>query len=257
MRLGGKVALITGAAGGLGSAQARLLAAEGAKVAVADLAEDAGHALAADIAKAGGEAVFVKLDVTSEASWNAAVEAVVARYGALHVLVNNAGVHLLHNIDDTTPDEWDRVMAVNAKSVFLGTRAAVKAMRKSGGPSTGLRTGGSIVNISSTAGIVGSRISAAYNPSKAAVRIFTKSTALQYAKDNIRANSVHPGPADTKMLDAVYPDPSNKQKRAAELPLGRFATPRDIAYAVLFLASDESSYMTGAELVVDGGLTAQ
>ena len=249
MRLANKVAIVTGAAGGLGSAQSKLLASQGAKVAVADLAEDPGRKLADDITASGGDAFFVKLDVTSEQSWNAAVEAVVARYGGLHILVNNAGIHLLHNIDDTTPDEWDKVMAVNAKSVFLGTRAAVKAMRKSGG--------GSIVNISSTAGIIGSRISAAYNPSKAAVRIFTKSTALQYAKDNIRANSIHPGPADTKMIDEVYPDPANKQKRGTELPMGRFATPQDVANAVLFLASDESSYMTGSELVVDGGLTAQ
>lgn len=249
MRLAGKVALVTGAAGGLGSAQARLLAAEGARVAVADVAEEAGRRLADEISRSGSQAMFVRLDVTSESAWKRSVDEVVKHFGHLHILVNNAGIYRRDTIEKAASEDWDAVMAVNAKGVFLGTRAAVPAMRASGG--------GSIVNISSTAAMLGSRLSAAYNPSKAAVRVFTKSTALQFAKDGIRANSVHPGPADTEMLAQVYSDPELRRGRGAEVPLGRFATPKDIAYAVLFLASDESSYMTGAELAVDGGLTAQ
>ena len=249
MRLEGKVALISGGARGLGAAEARLMAAEGAKVAIGDLREDQGRRLAADIGEDGGDAVFVNLDVTSEADWTRAVQAVVDLFGKLNVLVNNAGIHNLKRIEEATQEEWDKVMEVNAKGVFLGTKAAIPAMRSAGG--------GAIVNISSTSGIVGSVISAAYNPSKAAVRLFTKSTALQHAKDGIRANSVHPGPAETDMLRSIYTTREALHQRGLQLPLGRFGTPEDIAYGVLFLASDESSYMTGAELVIDGGMTAQ
>jgi 3alpha(or 20beta)-hydroxysteroid dehydrogenase len=247
-RLSNKVALITGGAGGFGVAQARLFAAEGAAVAIADLAEDAGQALASEIVVAGGRAIFVRLDVTNEDSWAAAVDDTVARLGPPTVLVQNAGIYVREPIAEATVEQWDKVMAVNAKGVFLGTRAVVSHMSEAGG--------GSIVNVSSTAGLVGSRITAAYNPSKAAVRMFTKSTALQFAAQGIRANSIHPGPADTEMLAIVYPNRELLESRASEVPMGRFGTAADIATAALFLASDESSYMTGAELVVDGGVTA-
>ncbi len=249
MRLKNKVALITGGAGGFGVAQARLFAAEGAAVAIADLAEDAGERLANEISTTGASAIFVRLDVTDEGSWSAAVDATVARLGPPTVLVQNAGIYVREPIAEATVEQWDKVMAVNAKGVFLGTRAVVSHMSEAGS--------GSIVNVSSTAGLVGSRITAAYNPSKAAVRMFTKSTALQFAAQGIRANSIHPGPADTEMLTLVYPDAELMASRASEVPMGRFGTAADIASAALFLASDESSYMTGAELVVDGGVTAQ
>ena len=241
--------LITGGAGGFGVAQARLFAAEGAAVAVADLRVDDGRRLASEIEADGGSAVFVRLDVTDEGGWRAAVGEAADRLGPITVLVQNAGIYMREAIGEATPEQWDTVMAVNAKGVFLGTKAVVGGMVAAGG--------GSIVNVSSTAGIVGSRIAAAYSPSKAAVRVFTKSTALQYATQGVRANSIHPGPADTEMLDLVYPSPELRAARGSEIPLGRFATAMDVAHAALFLASDESSYMTGAELVVDGGMTAQ
>ena len=249
MRLEGKVALISGGARGLGAAEARLMASEGARVAIGDLREDQGQTLVREIGEDGGDTMFVRLDVTSEDDWTRGVKAVVDRFGKLNVLVNNAGIHNLKRIEEATQEDWDRVMEVNAKGVFLGTKAAIPAMRSAGG--------GAIVNISSTAGIVGSVISAAYNPSKAAVRLFTKSTALQHAKDGIRANSVHPGPAETDMLRSIYTTQESLHERGLQLPLGRFGRPDDIAYGVLFLASDESSYMTGSELVIDGGMTAQ
>ena len=163
--------------------------------------------------------------------------------------MQNAGIYRSGRILETDGAKWDSIMSVNAKGVFLGTKTVLPKMISAGG--------GSIVNISSTAGIIGSSISTAYNPSKAAVRVFTKSTALQHAKDNVRANSIHPGPVESEMLSQVYPDMKLKRKRGNEIPLGRFARPVDVCNAALFLASDESSYMTGSELVIDGGLTAQ
>ena len=249
MRLDGKVALISGGSRGMGAAEARLFAREGAKVGIADVLEEEGRRLEAEIVETGGEAVFLRLDVTKEEDWERAVDAVVGRFGSLDVLVNNAGIYRRDIIEETTVAGWDEVMDVNAKGVFLGTKAAIPAMREAGG--------GSIVNISSIAGIIGSRLSTAYNASKGAVRLLTKSTALQYAEDGIRANSVHPGLVLTAMADIVLPEPEMKKKRASETPLGRVGVPEDVAYGVLFLASDESSYMTGAELVIDGGHTAQ
>ena len=249
MRLQGKVALISGAARGMGAAEARLFASQGASVVIADTREDDGLRLEAEISEAGGKAVFQLLDVTSDSDWERAVEAVVASFGKLDVLVNNAGILHRATVEETTPEAWDQLMDINAKGVFLGTRAAIPAMREAGG--------GSIVNISSTSGLVGATVSTAYNASKGAVRLLTKSTALQYAKDGIRANSVHPGPIDTAMLDVAFPNNDFRESREAEIPMGRIGRPEEVAYGVLFLASDESSYITGSELVIDGGWTAK
>jgi NAD(P)-dependent dehydrogenase (short-subunit alcohol dehydrogenase family) len=249
MRLEGKVALISGGARGMGAAEARLFAREGARVAVGDLLVEEGARLESEIAEAGGDCIFIRLDVTSEESWANAVELTVSRYGRLDVLVNNAGIYQKARVEDTTLEGWDRVMAINAAGPFLGTKAAVPAMRDSGG--------GSIVNISSTAGLVGSLHSTAYTASKGAVRLLTKATCIQYAGDGIRANSVHPGPIDTDMLASVYSDPEERRLRVSRIPMGREGTVDEVAYGVLFLASDESSFMTGSELVIDGGATAQ
>ena len=194
--------------------------------------------------------MFVSLDVTSEENWNQAVAATVARFGKLDILVNNAGIFPLGNVEDTTVEMWDQVMAINGKGVFLGTKAVIPVMRKAGG--------GSIINISSVAGLIGSARAAAYGATKGAVRIFTKSTAVQYAKEGIRANSVHPGIIDTPMtVPTILIDDASREAQMERTPLGRLGQSEDVANGVLFLASDESSFMTGSELVIDGGLTAQ
>jgi len=250
MRLENKVALISGGARGMGAAEARMFAREGAKVVIGDVLEAEGRQVEAQINEAGGECVFVLLDVTQESQWQHAVETAVARFGRLDVLVNNAGIVLRGILEDTSAEDWDKVMDVNAKGVFLGTRAAISEMKKSGG--------GSIVNISSISGIVGqSDIQPVYNASKGAVRIFTKSAAIQYAKEGIRVNSVHPGSIDTPMAGDRLNDPELQRQANERTPLGRTAHPDEVAYGVLFLASDESSFMTGSELVIDGGATAQ
>ena len=248
MRLEGKVALISGGARGMGAAEARLFASEGAKVVLGDLLEAEGQQVEAEIAEAGGEAVFVHLDVTSEADWQNAIDTALERFGGLHILVNNAGIWNGGNVEAQTVEGWDRVMDINAKGVFLGTKAAIPAMRESGN--------GSIVNISSVAGIIGSVGATAYNASKGAVRILTKSTAVQYAAEGIRCNSVHPGPIETQMIREVYPDEETRNSRVGAIPMGRMGEIDDVAKGVLFLASDEASYMTGSELVIDGGATA-
>ena len=258
MRLMGKVAFISGGARGMGAEEARLFAQEGAKVVIGDVLDDGGPKMEAEINETGGEALFVRLDVTQEEAWRRAVEAAVARFGRLDVLVNNAGISgerpgegpML--LEDAPVEDWDRVMNVNAKGVFLGTKHVIPAMREAGG--------GSIINISSMAGIVavpGSGGSGAYNASKGAVRLLTKSTAIQYASEGIRCNSVHPGWIDTPMSESTMADPERRAQWVRYTPLGRVGVPRDIANGVLFLASDESSYMTGSELVIDGGVTAQ
>ena len=249
MRVAGKVALISCGAGGIGAATAKLLAEEGAAVVIADLLEDEGRATEAMIAESGGKAMFVNLDVTSEDSWDNAVQAAVSSFGKLDILVNNAGVSLRFGVEQTSAQEWDAVMDVNVKGVFLGTKAAIPEMRKSGG--------GSIINISSIYGLVGSATSAAYHASKGAVRVFNKSTAIQYASENIRANSVHPGFVDSPMTQAFHDNPEIHNERVAKMPLGRMGQPEDIAAGILYLASDESSFVTGSELVIDGGMTAQ
>ena len=249
MRLEGKVALITGAARGQGAAEARLFAQEGAKVILADVSDPEGIAVAAEIAEAAGDAIYVHLDVTDESEWDAAVQSAVTSFGKLDILVNNAGIWRRGHVMETSSEQWDDIMDVNAKGVFLGTKSAIPEMRKAGG--------GSIVNISSTAGLVGSKTSSAYSASKGAVRIFSKSTAIQYASEGIRANSIHPGPIDTDMGDQVWPDPTSREASISRTALSRIGTAQDIAYGALYLASDESSFVTGSELVIDGGVTAQ
>ena len=253
-RLEGKVALISGGARGQGAVEAKLFAQEGAKVVIGDILEAEGKQVEAEINEGGAECLFVRLDVANEADWLQAIESTVARFGKLDVLVNNAGIGSRGpdgeqvTIENLTEGQWDRVMDINAKGVFLGTKCAIPEMRKAGR--------GSIINISSIAGLVGGTTSA-YGASKGAVRIFTKSTAIQYAKEGIRANSVHPGVIDTPMAASMLADEADRQAHVARHPIGRLGIPEDVAYGVLYLASDESSFVTGSELVIDGGLTAQ
>ena len=248
MRVAGKVALVSGGARGLGEAQAKLLAAEGAKVVIGDVLEEEGRKVEAEINELGGEAFFMPLDVTKTDDWNAIIAETVSRFGKLDVLVNNAGIGGRGGLD-MPEEEWDEVMDVNAKGVFLGTKLAMPEMLKTGN--------GSIVNISSQMGIVGSDTSnPAYQASKAAVHVFTKSIALRYATQGIRVNSVHPGPIDTPMLQAGFIDPERMKRVMSKVPMGRVGQPEEIAYGVLFLSSDESSFITGAGLVIDGGYIA-
>jgi NAD(P)-dependent dehydrogenase (short-subunit alcohol dehydrogenase family) len=250
-KLDGKVALISGGAKGQGAAEARTFTREGARVVFGDVRDDEGKKVEAAIRDAGGDAVYVHLDVAKEADWQGAVKLAVDRHGRLDILINNAGIVIPRvPIDERTVEEWDRVMAVNARGVFLGTKHAIPAMRRAGG--------GSIVNISSVAGIGQSlHQEPAYAASKGAVRIFTKVTASQHAKDGIRCNSVHPGPVDTDMFHSAFPDPAALQRRLDRIPMRRMGTVDEIVAAVLFLASDDSSYMSGAELLIDGGALAQ
>ena len=248
-RLEGKVALISGGARGQGAVEARMFAAEGASVVIGDILDEQGRQTEAELQELGYNVTYVHLDVTSEADWEAAVQAAVDAYGKLDILLNNAGILIRKNIEDTTEADWDRIFAVNAKGVFLGTKAALPALRENGG--------GSIINISSTAGLVGSpNGSASYTATKGAVRLFTKSTAIQHAAEGIRCNSIHPGPIETDMIADTLNDPDSMALRMQRLPLGRVGKPSEIAYGAIYLASDESSFVTGAELVIDGGTTA-
>lgn len=246
-RLAGKVALISGAARGQGEVEGHLFAQEGASVVLGDILVEAGRKAAEKIQSQGGRAMFVSLDVTKEADWQAAVETTVRTYGKLDILVNNAGIFHTEGVEATSMELWNRVIAVNQTGVWLGMKYAVPAMRNAGG--------GSIINISSGAGIIGTGMAAAYHATKGAVRILTKTAAVEYAKDRIRINSVHPGVVDTEMVRSLLQS-EGMQAILAEHPLGRVGTSEDIAYGVLYLASDESSFMTGAELVIDGGFTA-
>ena len=247
MRLEGKVAIISGGARGMGAAEARMFSREGARVVIGDLLEEEGLKVVAEIGEAGGEALFVRLDVTDESSWQSAVEAAVERFGKVDILVNNAAILRTQGLLETTEEIWDEVMDVNTKGTFLGTKSVIPEMRKAGG--------GSIINISSGAGITGSLRNTAYHASKGAVRIFTKSAAIQYAGENIRVNSVHPGPVDTDML--AFSSAAPGARRPEDVPLGRYGRPEEVAYGVLYLASDESSFVTGSEVVIDGGRTAE
>ena len=251
-RLDGKVVLISGGARGQGAFEAELFVVEGAKVVLGDLLDDEGKEVERRITESGGEAVYVHLDVTSDADWDEAVHTAEARFGRLDVLINNAGIANNESIEDTTEELWERIMQVNTKGVFLGTRKALPAMRRAGG--------GSIINVSSIAGILGRPLTgSAYSASKGAVRTFTKTTAIQHATENIRCNSIHPGPVDTPMLaraSADNPgDTTAAHRRGAPRPPREFR--QDIAYGALYLASDESAWITGIELVIDGGITAK
>jgi NAD(P)-dependent dehydrogenase (short-subunit alcohol dehydrogenase family) len=249
MRLPGKVAIITGGAHGMGAEETTLFAREGAKVVIADVLEEEGKKLEAEINQSGGEAMFLRTDVTSEADWQRLIEATVARFGKLDILVNNAGLSSTSEADPMDTDGWRRIMEVNATGVFLGTKYAIPAMQRAGG--------GSIVNISSIMGFVGGESGhPAYHASKGAVRIFTKATAVKYGPDGIRANSVHPGYMPP-MRSARPRDTAAMQRLVDWTPLRRTGKPIEVAYGVLFLASDEASFITGTELVIDGGFIAQ
>ena len=248
-RLSGKVALISGGSRGQGEAEAKLFSSEGAKVVLGDILDSEGLAVTSEINESGGEALYVHLDVTSKDDWGSAVKQTLENFGGLDILVNNAGISQRKLVHETTVDEWDRVQDINSKGVFLGTKAVIPAMRAGGG--------GSIVNISSIAGIVGLTSSASYSASKGAVRLLTKSTAVQYGPERIRCNSVHPGFIDTEMNRAWLEDEEIRAERLKMTPLNMFANSHDVALAVLYLSSDESRYVTGAELVIDGGIIAK
>ncbi len=245
MRLKGKVALISGAARGMGASEARLFAEHGAKVVLGDVLYQQARQVANEINDAGGQALAVNLDVTDEQSWRDAVAAAERQFGNVTTLVNNAGILVREELEEGTDPGWDSTMNVNAKGVYLGMKQTVPSMRKAGG--------GSIINISSISGIV-SLGYPAYNASKGAVRIITKTVAMEYATKNIRINSIHPGVINTDMMGG---DTRSAEDWDRLIPLGRFAEAIEVAYGALFLASDESSFMTGAELVIDGGFTAQ
>lgn len=253
-RVKDKVALVTGAGLGLGRATALLLAREGARVIVTDQRLEEGAATADAIVAAGGQAMFVKQDVASEKDWADAIAAAISRFGALDILVNNAGVALSASVEDTTLEQWRWLMSINLDGVFLGVKHAIGAMKNKGG---------AIINISSIEGLIGDPNLAAYNASKGGVRLLTKSSALHCAKAGykIRVNSIHPGYIETPMVEgyvAAQADPeATKNAIAALHPLGHIGEPDDVAYSVLYLASDESKFVTGAELVIDGGYTAQ
>ena len=249
MRLAGKVALITGGASGMGQSEASLFAREGARVMVADVLDREGREVVAKIGVEGGQARFQKLDVTDEAEWRTAVATTVESFGGLDILVNNAGISGTFDPDTTSTSAWDALMNVNAKGVFLGMKHAVPAMRDAGG--------GSIVNISSISGFVGQdRIHMGYNASKGAVRIMTKSAAVQFAPHGIRVNSVHPGILPPMRTSKASADPAWREKSLRAVPLKREGRVEEVAHAVLFLASDDASYITGIELPVDGGYLA-
>jgi len=251
MRMKEKVALVTGAAGGMGAATARLFAREGAKaVIVADVLDKDGEEVVSAIYKAGGKASYMHLDVTDEAAWKTTVDKIVASHGGLDVLVNNAGISGSAEQDLYDTAAWNRLMGINATGVFLGMKHGIAAMRK------GNRKG-SVINLSSVSGIVGQGyIHVGYNASKGAVRLITKAAAAQHGKEGIRVNSVHPGLMPPMRTSGRTADPVTRAKTLKGVPLGRAGEVDEVANAILFLASDESSYVTGAELVVDGGWTA-
>lgn len=247
-RLQGKVAIISGGARGQGADEAKLFVEEGASVVFGDILDEEGRKLEAEINESGGTAQYIHLDVTKEHDWENAVTKAVSTYGKLDILVNNAGILIMKGLEETESSDWDDVQEVNSKGVFLGTKAVISAMRNAGG--------GSIINISSLAGLIGSRFTA-YGASKGVVRLLSKSTAVQYGPEGIRCNSVHPGIIETDMTERLIGTSEARQAQLDRTPLNIIATSRDVSFGVLYLASDESRYVTGSELVIDGGITAQ
>jgi NAD(P)-dependent dehydrogenase (short-subunit alcohol dehydrogenase family) len=260
-RLVGKVAIVTGAASGIGAETSRLFAEHGAAVLLTDVSAAAGAEAAKQISEAGGNAVFTEQDVRDEKRWTDIISLAESTFGQLNILCNIAGISgrdpTLNiqtgptagpRLAEQTLEQWNRVIEINATGVFLGTKAAIPAMQRAGG--------GSIINISSICGMIGSHGNAAYHASKGAVRVFSKAAAIQYAPDKIRVNSVHPGFVDTPMTKPGHSNPEVAMMRLQATPLGRFGTPADIAAGCLYLASDEASWVTGSELVIDGGMTA-
>ncbi|MFL5282476.1 MAG: glucose 1-dehydrogenase [Rhodopila sp.] len=261
-RLTGKVAIVTGGASGIGAETARQFALHGAIVVLCDVQDELGRGVAEEIVHAGGVAEYRTLDVCSEDQWVALVADAEGKYGKVNVLGNIAGISgrpagvtvssgVLTGVElkDQTLESWNRIMEVNSTGVFLGTKSVIPAMQRAGG--------GSIINISSICGIIGSFANAAYHASKGAVRIFSKSAAIQYAKDQIRVNSIHPGFVDTPMARPGLLGNESGKARMDATPLGRFGKPYDIAMGCLYVASDEAAWVTGAELVIDGGLIAK
>ena len=251
-RISGKVAIVTGAASGLGSAISSLFAKEGAKVIATDINADDGKSIVDKIIADGGEAIFVRQDISLEEDWQKLMAFTMERYGRLDIHVNCAGVFLTGSIESLTLEQWRWVMSINLDGVFLGVKYAAEAMKKN--------SGGSIINLSSVGGMVGTIDSAPYNASKAGVRLLSKAAAMEFSKTgydyNIRVNSVHPGVIETPMTAPMIQDPKGGAEMLSWTPIGHFGEPLDVAYGVLFLASEESKFITGSELVIDGGWSA-
>ena len=252
-RVKGKVAIVTGGAGGLGRAEAILLADEGARVVVTDIDEAAIEKISSEIHRRGGTGLPIRHDVTSESDWSRVIDKTLAAFEKLDILVNNAGVIFYRKIEDTSLAEWRALMSVNLDGVFLGVRFAIEAMKKTGG--------GSIINIASVAGLIGNPDAAAYHASKGGVRSLTKAAAIECSKAgygyNIRVNSIYPGVIETAMADPLKQDEVKYKTALSWHPIGHFGEPEDVANGVLYLASDESKFLTGSELVIDGGWTAR
>jgi NAD(P)-dependent dehydrogenase (short-subunit alcohol dehydrogenase family) len=242
-RLEDKVALITGAASGIGSAHARVFSSEGAKVIIADIQEEKAYEILNMINKAGGEAIFYHLDVTDKNAWKSCVTKAVETFGQLDVLINNAGIFHPGGLEEETEEGWQKIMDINLKGVFLGMKACIHELKKTGNAS--------IVNISSLYGIKGAPGSIAYNVSKAGVHLATKAAALEYARLGVRINSIHPGQIITPIIANLTPEQDSAIKES--IPMGRSGQPEEVAYTSLFLCSDEASYITGAQILVDGG----
>ncbi len=247
MNVKGKVILITGGAGGLGSEMGRLLARNGATVCLLDLDEDKGQEVAKDISK-DGEAVFFRIDLTSEEDWSKVISQIKEKYGKIDVLINNAGINIRKPVEEMTIEEWSKMMLVNTGSTFLGCKYVIPVMKQ--------QKGGAIINTSSVCGLIGHKYTPeAYTAAKGAITMFTKSIASRYASFGIRCNSIHPSTVKTPLVEEMLKDPQRAAERLGEVPLGRLASADDVAQSVLYLASEEASFINGVSLPVDGGVT--